>query len=71
MAELFDSPEFYQGEYYDAYFHGWQENLPGKPPLALYNIVKVNHPQFGSTVSSTTLDKLGLTYPPPPPYKGA
>ena len=52
---------------YDAEFLGWQETKPGAPPVPLYNVTKPGHPFIGSTVSTTTLDREGLSYPPPPP----
>ena len=50
----------------DAIFIGWQENVPGKPSIALYDVTKKGHPLHGSTVSITTLKKNNLKFNPPP-----
>ena len=50
------------GPVVDAVFIGWQENLPGKPPIALFDVVKVGHRLCGSTVSAKTLTENGLYF---------
>ena len=54
---------------YDAKFIGWQSGTGNIPAFPMYDITKVGHPQYQSTVSDKTLDKLGLKYLPPPPFK--
>lgn len=54
----------------DAVFIGWQSGFKARPPMALYNVTKKDHEKYKSTVTTDTLDKLGLKYQPPPPYKG-
>jgi hypothetical protein len=54
----------------DVVFLGWQEYLSG-PPLALYNIIAIGHPLYGSTVSEETLNKFNLQIPKTQPYKKA
>jgi 5-methylcytosine-specific restriction endonuclease McrA len=51
---------------YDSEFFGYQENLPGRPPIALYNVTKVDSPLFKSTVSDKTLAANGLSFSAPP-----
>jgi hypothetical protein len=46
----------------DAVFVGWQENLPGKPPIALYSVEKPDSPLYKSTVSAKTLTENGLSF---------
>ena len=41
-----------------AIFKGWQDDIPGRPPAALYNII--NGPRNGHTVSANTLQKEGI-----------
>ena len=50
---------------YDAKFYGWQPTGKGHS-VPLYNVNKPGHPYHNSTVSIQTLDREGLTYPPPP-----
>ena len=47
-------------------FIGWQE-IPGKPPIALYNIIAPDHPLYRSTVSEDTLREHNLPIPATPP----
>jgi len=49
-----------------ATFRGWQENVPGKDPIALYNIEggRLNK----STVTRNTLEKEGIKIPETPPH---
>lgn len=49
----------------DAVFVGWQKTSWGKP-FALYNIIAVDHPSWGSTVTDETLRKLRLRIPATP-----
>jgi hypothetical protein len=49
----------------DAVFLGWQRTPTGKA-FAIYNIIAQNHPLCHSTVSASTLRKLGLKIPPTP-----
>ena len=58
------------GEEYDAVFIGWHGGSKNVPPFPMYNVRKDNHHLNHSTVSAKTLDKLGLKYLPPPPFKG-
>ena len=46
-----------------AIFIGMQENVKGKPPVPLYNIV--GGPKNGFTVSAQTLRKEGIKVPKP------
>ena len=41
-----------------AIFKGWQDDIKGRPPMALYNIV--GGPRHGSTVSARTLKEEGI-----------
>ena len=50
----------------DAEFYGLQENLPGLPPIALYNVTNEKSPLFKSTVSAKTLTENGLSFSAPP-----
>ena len=54
------------GPVVDAVFIGWQENLPGKPPIALYSVEKPDSPLYKSTVSAKTLAANGLSFSAPP-----
>jgi hypothetical protein len=47
----------------DAVFVGWQRTPTGKA-FAIYNIIVENHPSYHSTVTGSTLRKLGLKIPP-------
>jgi hypothetical protein len=49
----------------DAVFLGWQQTPAGKA-FAIYNIILENHPSYHSTVTESTLRKLGLRIPPTP-----
>jgi hypothetical protein len=49
----------------DAHFVGWQETLSGKP-FPLFDITLEEHPLYQSTVSDTTLRRLGLRVPQTP-----
>jgi len=49
----------------DAVFLGWQHTPAGKA-FAIYNIIRENHPSCHSTVTESTLRKLGLRIPPTP-----
>ena len=51
---------------FDAVFVGYQENLPGLSPIALYGVEKIGHPLFKSTVSAKTLTANGLSFSAPP-----
>ena len=54
----------------DAQFRGWQAGLETLFPL--YNIVKIDHPSHGSTVSETTLRGMHIRIPrTPSPYPEA
>jgi hypothetical protein len=52
----------------DAVFIGWQQT-PWGAPIALYNIIAVGHPSFGSTVLEATLRKFHLKIPRIPPQE--
>jgi hypothetical protein len=54
---------------YDAQFAHWQP-WPGHESVPFYVVVKPGHPYDHSHVTPKTLDKLGLSYPPPPPEGG-
>ena len=60
MAESFGVPGASRA---DAAFLGWQQTPTGKS-FAIYNIIAENHPLFQSTVTASTLRKLGLEIPP-------
>ena len=80
MAPEYDFSKGERGKYvnrpginraYDAEFLGWQKPmLSHHQPVALYNVTKQGLPLSGSTVSIETLEREGLTYPPPPPQEG-
>ncbi|MBP1647608.1 MAG: hypothetical protein H6Q30_1053 [Bacteroidetes bacterium] len=53
-----------QGEHVK--FLGWQKTRTGEL-YPLYNIMVKGHPNFGSTVSDKTLQKLNLAIPRTPP----
>lgn len=50
----------------DAVFMGWQRMRSGEV-FALYNVISVGHPSFGSTVTHNGLRKLNLKIPRTPP----
>jgi phage/plasmid-like protein (TIGR03299 family) len=51
-------------------FIGWQESYSGEL-IPLYNIIKLNHPSYRSTVGENTLRELHLKMPrTPSPYPG-
>jgi len=47
----------------DARFIGFQENVPGKPRIPLYNVIKKHHFLYHSTVSAQTLINNHLKVP--------
>ncbi|MDQ7799538.1 MAG: hypothetical protein RDU76_11465 [Candidatus Edwardsbacteria bacterium] len=51
-----------------AEFLGWQE-IPGRDPIALYNVTDPASPRYHSTVSAATLQKLGIAVPHTPPIE--
>ena len=53
----------------DAVFMGWQRMRSGEV-FALYNIISVGHPSFGSTVTHKGLRKLNLQIPRTPLPQG-
>jgi phage/plasmid-like protein (TIGR03299 family) len=54
----------------DAVFVGWQKSMSGTI-FPLYNILKIGHPSYHSTVDEKTLQKLHLRIPrTPSPYPG-
>ncbi len=54
----------------DAVFVGWQKSMSGNI-FPLYNILKIDHPSYHSTVDEKTLQKLHLRIPrTPSPYPG-
>ena len=53
----------------DAVFIGWQKSMSGNI-FALYNILKLGHPSYHSTVDDKTLQKLHLRIPWTPSRTG-
>lgn len=52
----------------DAEFIGYQE-FPNNEPIAIFNVLKNNHPNYKSTVTAKTLNKLNLKIPDVPSFK--
>jgi hypothetical protein len=52
-----------------AVFIGWQEDVEGYPPIALFNVVAKGDPRDGTTVDVNSLKEWGIKIPSYPKYQ--